>query len=88
MYTCTKVTFRLLLLTDEIKSRVVVIYNRAIVAVTSEWCVNCNTWTGLNTGTLANSADPDQILCCLPQKGRKKIEDMVKEVKKRDREER
>ena len=65
MYTCTKVTFRLLLLTDEIKSRVVVIYNRAIVAVTSEWCVNCNTWTGLNTGTLANSADPDQIFILL-----------------------
>ena len=47
--------------------QVTVIYSRAIlVAVTSECSVKrfiCKTWTG----TLANSADPDQTLHCLPK---------------------
>ena len=30
----------------------------------------------------------DVILCCLPEKGRKKIEEIVNEMKERDREER
>ena len=36
-----------------------------LVDVTSEYCVKrviCKTWTGFSAGTLANSADPDQIL--------------------------
>ena len=43
-----------------------VIYSHTtLVAVTSECCIKriiCKTWTGPSAGTLANSADPDQML--------------------------
>ena len=50
------------LMLDEIQ--VTVIYSRtSLVAVMSECCVErviCKSWTGLCSGTLVNSADPNQ----------------------------